>query len=135
MNYLNIISETTQKPWMGIYLRILALFFLYGAIVHYGNLLGFGEMPWREAPLSWQIGDIVYAIIDTLAVIGLWNKTAWGIGFFLVAAISQLILYLGFPDLFAFTPEQKQALWSLIIFHIITISIFFGLFFTAPKVK
>ncbi|MDJ0732754.1 MAG: DUF6163 family protein [Nostocaceae cyanobacterium] len=134
MNY-HIICETTQKPSINIYLRILALFFLYGAIVHYANLLGFGEMPWVEAPLSWQIGDIVYAILDTVAVIGLWNRTTWGIGFFLLAAISQLILYLGFPHLFAFTPEQKQALWSIVIFHSVTVSIFFGLLFTTKEVK
>ncbi len=60
----NRIFESSQKPVMVIYLRIIALCYFYGAIVHYGNLLGFGEMTWAQAPLSWQIGDIFYAILD-----------------------------------------------------------------------
>lgn len=112
---------------MGIYLRILALLYLYGAIVHYANLLGFGEMPFTQEPLSWQIADISYAILDTLTLIGLWLKTRWGIAGFFLSATSQLILYIGFPQWFAFNPEQQQLLWSMVIFHLVTLLIFFGL--------
>lgn len=112
---------------MGIYLKIIALFYLYGAIVHYANLLGFGEIAFIKEPLSWQIADISYAILDTITVIGLWLKTPWGIICFCLSAISQLILYIGFPQWFAFNPEQQQLLWSMIIFHIVTLSIFLAL--------
>lgn len=127
---INLILESSQKPWMGVFLRILALFYLLGATVHYGNLLGFGEMKWAESPLSWKLGDICYAILDTAVVIGLWLKTSWGISRFFAGAISQLVLYLGFPHLFAFTEEQRQALWSMVIFHLVSLSIFLGLIFT-----
>ena len=112
---------------MGIYLKILALFYFYGAVVHYANLLGFGELPFLQEPLSWQIADISYAILDTFTVIGLWFKTPWGIIGFFLSAVSQLILYIGFPQWFAFNPEQQQLLWSMVIFHLVTLVIFFGL--------
>ncbi|MEL6458498.1 MAG: hypothetical protein AAFQ91_09640 [Cyanobacteria bacterium J06621_15] len=127
------IFESRYKPSMGIYLKILALFYFYGATVHYANLLGFGEIPFKESPLSWQIGDISYGILGTFTFIGLWLKTRWGIISFFLSAISQLILYLGFPQWFAFNLEQRQLLWSMIIFHFITLSIFFTLLFFAGR--
>lgn len=130
---ISSIFESRHKPSMSIYLKILAVFYLYGATVHYANLLGFGEIPFKESPLSWQIGDISYGILDTLTFIGLWLKTRWGIISFLLSAVSQLILYLGFPQWFAFNLEQRQLLWSMVIFHLVTLSIFFSLFFTGRQ--
>ena len=124
---MNLLFESRHKSAMGIYLKIIALFYLYGAIVHYANLLGFGEIPFSEEPLSWQIADISYAILDTLTVIGLWLNTPWGIVCFFLSAVSQLILYIGFPQWFAFTPEEQQLLWSMVMFHVVTLLIFFGL--------
>ncbi|WP_293073048.1 hypothetical protein, partial [Moorena sp. SIO4A5] len=72
--------QATERPWMSIYLRILAFVFAYGAIVHFGNIAGFGEMPWLETPLTWRIGDVFYGILDTVAVIGLGARKVWGIG-------------------------------------------------------
>ncbi|MEO1429873.1 MAG: DUF6163 family protein [Cyanobacteria bacterium J06633_8] len=124
---MNLLFESRHQPAMGIYLKIIALFYLYGAIVHYANLLGFGEMPFSQEPLSWQIADISYAILDTFTVIGLWLKTRWGIVSLFLSAVSQLILYIGFPQWFAFTKEQHQLLWSMRMFHLVTLFIFFGL--------
>ena len=126
---MNLNFEFRHKPSVGIYLKILALLYFYGATVHYANLLGFGEIPFRESPLSWQVGDISYGILGTLTFIGLWLKTRWGIIGFFLSAVSQLILYLGFPQWFAFNSEQHQLLWSMIIFHFVTLSIFFALLF------
>ncbi len=124
---IETINESRQQPWMGIYLRILALIYAYGAIVHYTNLLGWGELSWTEMPLSWKLGDIFYGMLDPIAVTGLWLKKFWGIACFLMGAISQIVLYAGFSDLFAFTLEQQQTLWSLVIFHSISLTVFVGL--------
>ena len=124
---MHLIFESRHKKSIGIYLRIIALLYLYGAIVHYANLLGFGEMPFIKEPLSWQIADVSYAILDTITVIGLWLKTPWGMASFFLSAASQLFLYIGFPQWFAFNPEQQQLLGSMVIFHIVTLLIFFGL--------
>lgn len=124
---MNVLFEYRHKTSMGIYLRILALFYLYGGIVHYANLLGFGEIPFIQSPLSWQIADVSYAILDTFTVIGLWLKAPWGIVCFFLSATSQLILYIGFPQWFAFTSEQRYLLWSMVFFHFVTLFIYAGL--------
>lgn len=49
---INLILKFCHNHVVGIYLRIIALCYLYGATVHYANLLGFGEMTWAKAPLS-----------------------------------------------------------------------------------
>lgn len=130
MKMMHLFFESRHKQSMGIYLKILGLFYLYGAIVHYANLLGFGEMAFIKEPFSWQIADVSYAILDTFTVIGLWLNTRWGMVGFFLSATSQLILYVGFPDWFAFNREQQQLLWSMVIFHLVTLLIFFGLLFT-----
>ena len=121
------LAEAVRRPLLKRYLRILALFYAFGASVHFGNLIGFGEIPFAESPLSWQIGDIVYAALDTAVVIGLWRGRLWGIVCFCVAALSQIVLYSGFPNLFAFTEEQHAALRSMSILHLLCLGFFVGL--------
>ncbi|NEO50205.1 MAG: hypothetical protein F6K55_41435 [Moorea sp. SIO4A3] len=106
--------EATERPWMSIYLRIIAFVFAYGAIVHFSNIAGFGEIPWLETPLTWRIGDVFYGILDTAAVIGLWQRQVWGIGLCLVGILSQFIIYTVFIDYFAFTPDQRQTIYGLL---------------------
>lgn len=71
----NDLQTSLKPPGIVIYLRILAIFYGYGATVHLFNLLGFGELPWQEMPLSWKLGDMFYGIIDPLTAIGLWLTT------------------------------------------------------------
>ena len=102
------------RPWTGIYLRVLAVIMAWGAIVHYGNLLGFGEKPFSEAPLAWKLGDIFYAVVNTLAVIGLWQRSPWGLLLFLAAVGSQFVIYTVFIDHFALTAEHRKAIHGLL---------------------
>ncbi|AOW98519.1 hypothetical protein BJP34_02840 [Moorena producens PAL-8-15-08-1] len=111
---VDYLIEATKRPWMSIYLRILAFVFAYGAIVHFSNIAGFGEIPWLETPLTWRIGDVFYGIVDTAAVIGLWQRQVWGIGLCLVGILSQFIIYTVFIDYFAFTPDQRQTIYGLL---------------------
>ena len=111
---LGYLRQTAERSWMGIYLRILSIIIAYGASVHWGNLMGFGEPPWSEAPITWKVGDVVYALIDTLTAIGLWQRTAWGVLCFLSAMASQFLIYTVFIDYFAFTLEQRQTIYGLL---------------------
>ena len=121
MNYLAQIANNT---WMGIYLKILALIFTYSGLIHITNILGFGEKPWLETPITWQVGDIVYGILDIAAVIGLWQGKAWGIICFLVGIISQFVIYTLFIDYFAFTQQQRETIYGLLGTEIILLLVF-----------
>ncbi|WP_071455711.1 hypothetical protein [Gloeomargarita lithophora] len=125
---LGYLRQTAERSWMGIYLRILAIIMAYGASVHFANLMGFGEKPWGEAPIAWKIGDVFYALIDTLTAIGLWQRTAWGTLCFLSTIASQFLIYTVFIDYFAFTVEQHQAIYGLLGTEVILLLIFVTLF-------
>ena len=117
--------QVTDNSWMAIYLRILSLIIGYGALIHWTNILGFGEMPWVEMPLTWKVGDIIYGLLDTATAIGLWQKKVWGIFCFLTAIASQFIIYTVFIDYFAFNVEQRQTIYGLLGIELILLLIFF----------
>ena len=113
-----------SRPWMGAYLRVLAVGYALGALMHYANIAGLGETKWRDAPLAWRLGDIAYAVLDTAAAVMLWLRSPLGVVLFLVAALSQLVLYLGLPRKFAFTKEHMRAIRSMVYIHVMTIAFF-----------
>ncbi len=121
MNYL---AQITNNHWMGIYLKILAFVFTYSGLIHVANIVGFGEQTWLETPLTWQIGDIVYGILDLAAAIGLWQGKTWGIICFLVGIISQFVIYTIFIDYFAFTQQQRETIYGLLGTEVILLSVF-----------
>ncbi len=108
---------------MKIFLRLLAAIYAFACLRHIANMLGFGELPWAEAPLAWQISDIAYAILDAIAAIGLFMHRHWGIAAWLLAAISEVILFTSAPNLFVLRPEHLTLLHGFVIYHIIAIGI------------
>ncbi len=127
---LGNLKQVTEHSWMAIYLRILAIIMAYGALVHLSNLMGFGEMPWGEMPLTWRIGDIAYGLLDTVTAIALWKRSVWGVFCFLTAIASQFLIYTVFIDYFAFTVEQRQTIYGLLGTELILLLIFFLLLVT-----
>lgn len=112
---------------MKIFLRILAVIYAVAAVVHIGSILGFGRVPFTEAPLSWQLSDIAYGVIDPIAAIGLWQQKWWGIAAFFVAAISEILLFSLVPEWFVVEPAQLTMLRGFIVYHLVAIATYFGL--------
>jgi hypothetical protein len=82
------------------YLRILAVFYLYGALVHLADLLSLGHhlgqthgLAFPEMSLPWQIGTVGFAAVDLVAAAGLWLRASWGVMAFLAAAVAQIVMY------------------------------------------
>ncbi|MEX3011967.1 hypothetical protein [Hoeflea sp. TYP-13] len=107
---------------------IVAAFYAYGALVHVMNMAGMSGFNWAQAPLKWQVLDVVYLILDVIVALGL--VLAWRIGLvaFFAAAISQIVLYtvlrswiVDVPEAFARTPEEIGYLDGLVVFHVATI--------------
>jgi hypothetical protein len=112
---------------MKIFLRILAVIYAFAAVMHIGSILGFGRTPFADAPLSWQLSDIAYGVIDTIAAIGLWQQKFFGIAAFFVAAISEILLFTLVPEWFVVEPEQLTMLRGFVAYHLVAIAIYFVL--------
>lgn len=98
-----LLPSEPALPWFGTYLCVLAILYALGGVVHIGNIFGYGDRPWSDSPIAWRVGDVVYGVVDFVAAIGLWRRAMWGLTAFVLAACSQLVLYLGWPHVFAFT--------------------------------
>jgi hypothetical protein len=112
---------------MKIYLRILSAIYGFAAILHIGSILGLGRIPFTDAPLSWQLSDIFYGLVDTIAAFGLFQQKTWGIAAFFVAAISEILLFTLVPHWFVVEPEQLTMLRGFVAYHVLAISIYFAL--------
>jgi len=106
------------------FLRILAVIYAFAAILHIGTIAGFGRMPFADMPLSWQLSDIAYGLIDTVAAIGLWQQKNWGVAAFLVAAVSEILLFTLVPDWFVTEPGQLVMLRGFVVYHLVAIAIY-----------
>ncbi len=74
------LSELCADSWFGGFLWVLAVWFTY------------------EAVICWKVGDVIYGVLQTPTAIGLWLQEPWGAVGFVLVAVSQLVLVLGFPD-------------------------------------
>jgi hypothetical protein len=118
---------------MKLFLRILAVIYAFAAVMHIGSILGLGRMPFTEMPISWQLSDIAYAIIDTVAAIGLWQQQRWGIAAFLLAAGSEILLFTLVPDWFTSDPAELIMLRGFIVYHLLALMTYFGLVYVGSK--
>ena len=91
------------------------------------RILGLGRIPFSEAPLSWQLSDIFYGAIDTIAAVGLFQQKSWGVAAFFVAAISEVLLFTLVPQWFVVEPAQLTMLRGFVAYHLVAISIYFVL--------
>lgn len=125
MEKLKAVLSAGETPWMGIYLRVLALFYLAGSVIHFATLLGYGVLNWEEMTLADKAATFFYGQWGAFTALGLWKRRPWGILLFFIASASQVVLYWGFPELFSSTDEHRQLLQGIINFHISTLAIFF----------
>lgn len=109
-------------PWRRLrrwYLRLMGLFYVYGAAVHAANLLGYGP----EAPTGherfYRVLDVVYLLFDVATSVGLLAGQVWGVALLLTTAASQVAIYLGFLDFFGSDAAERAALLGLVAFHLL----------------
>ena len=121
--------KTLREGWVvRLTIRLVALFYAYGASVHLLNMASLTGFHWPSAPLKWQVLDVVYLLLDIVVAIGFWR--GWRLAYvaFYIAAASQILLYTVFrqwimdvPAAFAVTAEQMGYLDGLVVFHVVTI--------------
>jgi hypothetical protein len=105
----------------------VAAVYAYGALVHILNITSKTGSPWPDAPMKWQILDIVYLVLDIVFVVGLIKGSWIGVGAFFLAAMSQIMLYtilrhwvLDVPAVFQCSAEDFAYLDGLVGFYVLT---------------
>ncbi|MDJ0927531.1 MAG: hypothetical protein QNJ73_07745 [Gammaproteobacteria bacterium] len=118
---MDLIAQAFQVRWFFGVSLFLALLYGLGGTVHIANILGFGELPWLESPLSWRIGDVWWGSLDILALVGVALKWPVGLAALALAAVTQAVFYTFWPEWFALSAEHYSALRSLIYFNTVVL--------------
>jgi hypothetical protein len=83
--------------------RIVAAYCLLFGVLYWVKLIGFypGAL-WRFdlMPVYWQMTASSLAVLFPFAAAGLWMLASWGVVIWVICAIVETTMYLGFPDLF-----------------------------------
>ena len=51
-------------------------------------------------PVHWQVAAVTLAVFFPFAAIGLWMLASWGPVIWFICAVTETVMYFGFPDLF-----------------------------------
>lgn len=98
-------SDPEARPWswrLQLFVRALAILAFMKGLVHWALLMGVGGGAFGQAPLTWRIGTVTFAVADLVAAVGLWLGAAWGVAMWLIAAAAQMLFTLFAPDVFPF---------------------------------
>ncbi len=112
---------------MKFYLKMLAIFYFSGAILHMFDLFDL-RLSFSEMNTTWRTWTVYLTIGDLIASYGLWNLKKYGLYSFFLISISQLIAYSFFKDFFG-----NQIF--LIGFHFLTLTIYAVLKLSSTNVK
>src|SRR5262245_2146158 len=83
--------------------RLIAVYCLLFGVLYWVRLIGVYDGPlWRFdlMPLHWQVAAVTLAAFFPFAAIGLWMMASWGPVIWFICALTETVMYLGFPDLF-----------------------------------
>ena len=118
-------AVSTFHPWTARYAKLMAIFLIYGASVHIGNMLGLFTKPWLSTPLLWRFLDVALLIFDVVAAIALWRGRSWSVVFVFVGIVLlQLVPYTLLRDRFVLQPEDAQTLNGLLGTEAILLALF-----------
>ena len=109
------VTDWTQN--LVYFFRVLALFQLAKGMVHWGLLINpDGDMTGPVAD-EYLTANIYFAVLDPVAGVGLWLTSSWGSVLWLLAAVSQIAICVGFPEIFG-------QMWMLIGFEAVAIGFY-----------
>ena len=101
------LPHAVSQPWTGLYLRVLAVILVYGALVHVGNILGLTGVPWQDTPSLWRTMDLVLLLFNVVVGVGLWQRQPWAVVALVGGVIVlQVVSYTVFRNQFVRGPED-----------------------------
>ena len=127
MKWVERVQWAVRTRRLAIFLRVLSVFCLLGALSHLGGILGLVGPPWPSKPLLYILGDSVLLPTNLVLAWGLWKKRPWAV-FAWLAAIVFLqvipIVFLLVTDAFATDPTQRRAFYGILATHFTLVAIF-----------
>lgn len=112
------IAETTFV-WLN---RMVAVYCLLFGILYWIRLIGIHDgATWRfdTMPVYWQVASASLAVFFPFAAIGLWMLASWGPVIWAICAITEIVMHLGFPDLFGARIETVATHAAIAVLYVV----------------
>ncbi len=78
--------------------RVVAAGLLFLALTYWMRITGLSDVPglrFDTMLLHWRTASVLMAVLLPIAALGLWGQFTWGTTSWLIAAVSELSIYLG----------------------------------------
>ena len=129
MSFAAWIRDGIAQPRVAIYLKVLAIFGLLGALSHLASILSLYGTSWAAKPLQLRIADLVLLPVDLALAWGLWRTKAWAvIGWLAAMLFLQFVPILVFGEFFATSARQRAMLNNLLVTNAVMLGLFALLF-------
>lgn len=83
--------------------RLVAVYCLVFGVLYWVRLIGYYDGPlWRFdlMPVYWQVVSVTLSAFFPFAAIGLWMLASWGPVIWFICAVTETVMYVGFPAMF-----------------------------------
>jgi hypothetical protein len=101
-----------------LFFRAMSVFELAKGMVHWALLVGAPDVaPGGGQDVEYLAVNIYFAVLDPIAGVGLWMTSSWGAVLWLLAAISQIAVCIGFAEVYGF-------LWPLFVLEVAAIGMY-----------
>jgi hypothetical protein len=125
MNFIMWVRDGIALPRVSIYLKVVAVFFLLGALSHVASIMGLVGVSWASKAWYFRTGDLVLLPVNLVIAWGLWRTRFWAmIGWvaavvFLQAIPILLLLRFSAPD-----PRMRATWYSMLVVHAVILAVF-----------
>ena len=125
MSLAKRIRDGIAQPRVAIYLKVMAVFMLLGALSHLGSILSISGTSWAAKPLHFRAGDLILLPVDLALAWGLWRAKFWAVvGWVAVVLLLQFIPFLLFTEHFATNAHERMMLYGQLVTHAALLGVF-----------
>jgi hypothetical protein len=114
-------DDSTAVDWpraLVLFFRVMSVFQIAKGMVHWALLLGASNVaPGGGQEIEYLAVNIYFAVLDPVAGVGLWMTSSWGAVLWLLAAISQVAVCIGFAEVYGL-------LWPLLLFEAAVVGLY-----------
>jgi hypothetical protein len=110
---------------LDIYGRAVAALMMYLGLRQWAVILGLGDGvggSFEAMSMQWQVATAHLAVVDLVASVGLWQRTAWGNVVWIYAAVAEIAMHTVLIATFGSD-------YLIVLIHLVAITGFFVLWF------
>ena len=128
MNIISWVREGIAHRRAAIYMRVMAVFFLLGALSHLAGITGLIGGSWVNKAWHFRTADLLLLLANLVLAWGLWRTRFWAVvGWLAVVVFLQAVPMLLLIQFSAPDPRQRATWYCMLAVHAVMLGVFFAL--------